>query len=135
MKPGGGMLSHVTIAVSDVMAALAFWEPLMERMGYPRSYWNPEAPAASFRDPDQSRPLFFLVRPFEGEPVPGNGPMVAFLAKDRATVDAVHAMALAAGATDEGAPRLRAYYHPSYYGAYFRDPDGNKICVVCHTPA
>lgn len=128
------MLSHVTIAVNDVMAALAFWEPIMERMGFPRSYWNPEAPAASFRHPEHARPLFFIVRPFEGEPVAGNGPMVAFLAEDRATVDAVHAMALAAGAVDEGAPGARPWYHADYYGGYFRDPDGNKICVVCHKP-
>ncbi|MEA1157410.1 VOC family protein, partial [Klebsiella pneumoniae] len=36
---------------------------------------------------------------------------------------------------DEGAPGLRTHYHPNYYGAYLRDPDGNKVCVVCHKPA
>jgi hypothetical protein len=42
---------------------------------------------------------------------------------------------MSAGAKDEGAPGLRTHYHPNYYGAYLRDPDGNKICVVCHKPA
>jgi predicted lactoylglutathione lyase len=47
-------------------------------------------------------------------------------------VDRCHALALELGGRDEGAPALRPQYHASYYGAYFRDPDGNKLCVVCH---
>ena len=54
---------------------------------------------------------------------------------NRAAVDAFHAAALAAGGTDEGPPGVREHYHPNYYGAYVRDPDGNKICVVCHHSA
>ncbi|MGR3323615.1 MAG: VOC family protein [Pseudooceanicola sp.] len=129
------MLSHVTIAVRDVEAALDFWTPVMERLGFSRSFWDPERPAASFRDLDLPRPLFFLTRPFAGDPAPGNGPMVGFLAKDRASVDAAHALALELGATDEGAPGLRPEYHAHFYGCYFRDPDGNKICVAVHDPA
>ena len=44
----------------------------------------------------------------------------------------VGALALAQGGSCEGAPGVRAHYHAHYYGAYFRDPDGNKLCVVCH---
>jgi predicted lactoylglutathione lyase len=58
--------------------------------------------------------------------------MTAFLANDRGTVDLVHAAALAAGGQDDGAPGLRPQYHENYYGAYFRDLDGNKLCVACH---
>jgi lactoylglutathione lyase len=61
--------------------------------------------------------------------------MVAFLASSRAQVDRVHTLALSLGGQDEGAPGLRPDYHPHYYGAYFRDPDGNKLCVACHEPA
>ena len=43
-------------------------------------------------------------------------------------------LGLARGATDEGAPGLRPHYHADYYGAYLRDPDGNKLCCVCHRP-
>ena len=58
--------------------------------------------------------------------------MTAFLANDREAVDAAYAVALANGGTSEGPPGLRPEYHQNYYGAYFRDPDGNKLCVVCH---
>jgi hypothetical protein len=47
-------------------------------------------------------------------------------------VDKAHAFAMKEGGRDEGAPGVRAHYHPNYYGAYFRDPEGNKLCVVCH---
>jgi catechol 2,3-dioxygenase-like lactoylglutathione lyase family enzyme len=50
-------------------------------------------------------------------------------------VDRTHAIALANGGVCEGLPGFRPEYHPHYYGAYFRDPDGNKICVCCHDPA
>ena len=56
---------------------------------------------------------------------------VAFSA-DRATVDAFHAAALAAGGTDNGPPGLRADFHPHYYAAFVRDPEGNNVEVVCH---
>jgi catechol 2,3-dioxygenase-like lactoylglutathione lyase family enzyme len=60
---------------------------------------------------------------------------VAFVAKDRATVDAFHRAALAAGGTDHGAPGLREHYHPGYYGAFVLDPDGHNVEAVCHRPA
>ena len=61
--------------------------------------------------------------------------MVALMAASRAMVDHAHAVALAQGATCEGPPGPRPEYHAHYYGAYFRDPDGNKLCVCCHDPA
>ena len=77
-----------------------------------------------------------MVRPYDKkDATPGNGVTVAFEAPTREAVDAFHAAALAAGATDEGPPGIREHYHPSYYGAYVRDLDGNKLCVVCHKPA
>ncbi|MFS2019587.1 VOC family protein, partial [Massilia sp. CT11-108] len=59
----------------------------------------------------------------------------ALLAPDRAAVDAAYEIALAHGGRGDGAPGLRPDYHEHYYGAYVRDPDGNKLCVVCHDPA
>jgi len=56
------------------------------------------------------------------------------VAKDRASVDAFHREALAAGGKDNGAPGLRPQYHPNYYGAFVLDPDGHNIEAVCHTP-
>lgn len=57
---------------------------------------------------------------------------VAFVAESRAQVDAFYEAAMAAGGTDNGPPGLRAHYHPTYYGAFVRDPDGHNIEVVCH---
>jgi catechol 2,3-dioxygenase-like lactoylglutathione lyase family enzyme len=65
---------------------------------------------------------------------PTSGLHAAFAARSRAEVDAFHSAALAAGATDNGAPGLRPHYHPNYYGAFVRDFDGNNIEAVCHEP-
>ena len=54
--------------------------------------------------------------------------------RDRASVDRMHAAAIAAGGTDNGPPGLREHYHPSYYGAFVLDPDGHNIEAVCHRP-
>ena len=72
--------------------------------------------------------------------VPGEGGLnkplhIAIATKDRAAVDAFHKAALAAGATDNGAPGIRAHYHPNYYGAFVLDPNGHNIEAVCHAPA
>ncbi|CAH0064361.1 VOC family protein [Stenotrophomonas geniculata] len=64
-----------------------------------------------------------------------HGVHVAFACASRAQVDAFHAAALAAGGRDNGAPGLRPWYHPDYYGAFVLDPDGNNIEAVCHRPA
>jgi catechol 2,3-dioxygenase-like lactoylglutathione lyase family enzyme len=60
---------------------------------------------------------------------------VAFLARDRATVDAFYEAAIGAGGRDNGAPGIRTHYHPNYYGAFVFDPDGHNIETVCHAPA
>ena len=83
------------------------------------------------RDIQAGKPSFWVS---EGEVV--TGPMhVAFLAADRAQVDAFHAAALAAGGTDNGAPGVRPHYHPNYYAAFVLDPDGRNVEAVCHAPA
>ena len=60
--------------------------------------------------------------------------MIAFMAASRSHVRMAHAAALANGGACEGEPGLRPDYHDHYYGAYFRDPDGNKLAVACHEP-
>ena len=79
--------------------------------------------------------MFVIGKPFNGlAPAQGNGNMTAFLAKSRADVHRIHEIVLTHGGTCEGKPGLRPEYHEHYYGSYFRDPDGNKIAVACHTP-
>jgi catechol 2,3-dioxygenase-like lactoylglutathione lyase family enzyme len=126
------MFSHVFIGTADFERALAFYGPLMARLGIAQRFCDRSRPWAGWQMPGQARPLFLVGAPLEGEHAAGNGQMTAFLAPDRATVDGVHALALAHGGSCAGAPGLRPEYHVDYYGAYFRDPDGNKLCVACH---
>ncbi|GAB4068439.1 VOC family protein [Ancylobacter sonchi] len=126
------MFSHVRVGVSDYERALAFYAPLMDLLGHALKFAEPENDWAGWKPADADRPLFLIGGPFSGAHDPGNGQMAAFLAPDRATVARWHALALELGGADEGAPGLRPHYHANYYGAYVRDPDGNKLCVCCH---
>jgi len=129
------MLSHIFVGVSDFDRALAFYNPLMTALGIAPRFCERDRPWAGWQSTPGPRPLFLIGKPYnEQESQPGNGQMVAFLAETRAIVDQAHAVALQHGGTSEGAPGLRPEYHAHYYGAYFRDPDGNKLCVACHTP-
>ncbi len=129
------MLSHVHIGIADYDRALAFYSALLAELGLERRFAERDKGWAGWRSPGVARPLFLIGRPFDGRAADaGNGQMIALLAPDRATVDRCHALALSLGGRDEGAPGLRPHYHADYYGAYFRDPDGNKLCVCCHQP-
>ena len=127
------MISHVCIGVRDFDRAFAFYSEVMSALGHPLKFRELDRPWAGWMAKDQPRPLFIIGKPYDGNAAQsGNGQMVALLAQDRASVDRVYVVALANGATCEGAPGLRPDYHPDYYGAYFRDLDGNKIGVCCH---
>lgn len=130
------MYSHIFIGISDFDRALAFYRPVMQALGLVERFCEPQKPWAGWQSTQGGRPLFLIGRPHDGQPhQPGNGQMTAFLAADRPTVDAVHAAALAHGGRCEGPPGPRPHYHAHYYGAYFRDPDCNKLAVACHEPA
>ncbi|NRT56263.1 VOC family protein [Sphaerotilus uruguayifluvii] len=127
------MFSHVFVGVSDFDRAMAFYRPVMEALGLPLRFVEAERPWAGWQSTPGPRPLFLIGRPFDGlAHDPGNGQMTAFLAGSREQVDRVHAVALAHGGRCDGPPGLRPHYHPDYYGAYVRDPDGNKLAVACH---
>lgn len=124
------MFSHVTLGTNDWARAKPFWQAVMVTLGQPVLFEHDRGIAYG----EPTGPKIFIGPAFDGKPATnGNGTHVAFLAKDRATVDAFHAVALEHGGTDEGAPGLRPHYHPNYYGAYVRDPDGNKLQAVCHS--
>ncbi|WP_019996405.1 ribbon-helix-helix domain-containing protein [Aureimonas ureilytica] len=133
--PAHVMLSHVYIGVRDFDRALRFWAAVAREMNLRFRFEEPERGWAGWQPAEADRPLFLIGRPFDGEPASvGNGAMVAFQLGSREAVDKTHALALALGGQDEGAPGPRPHYHPHYYGAYFRDPDGNKIGLACHRP-
>ena len=125
------MFSHVTLGTNDWAKARPFWIAVMDVLGHPIMFERPGGIAFGL----PVGPKTFIGPAFDQQPAsPGNGVHVAFLANDRDAVDAFHAAALAHGGSDEGAPGLRSHYHPNYYGAYVRDPDGNKLQAVCHAP-
>lgn len=128
------MFSHAFVGISDFDRSLAFYTPLMEALGIQPRFCDRSRPWAGWQSSPGPRPLFLIGKPYDQQaPSPGNGNMVAFLAETRAVVDQAFRIALAHGGTPEGPPGLRPEYHEHYYGAYFRDPDGNKLCVVCHS--
>ena len=127
------MFSHVTIGTSDVAKAKGFYDKLLGPLGLVR---HADYPEAFGYGPAGGRPQIWIVRPLDkNTATAGNGITVGLEAANRAAVDAAHKAGLGAGGKDEGAPGIRAHYHPNYYGAYLRDPDGNKVCIVCHKPA
>lgn len=129
------MFSHLTLGVQDLDRAIRFYSPILETLNLELKFNEPEMFWAGWKMPGEEGPLFVICHPFNDQPAhAGNGHMVAFAAATRALVDTCYKSALAQGGTCEGPPGLRPQYHPDYYGAYFRDPDGNKICVCCHKP-
>lgn len=127
------MYSHIFVGVTDFERAFAFYQPVMATLGLELRFKENHKPWAAWHSADGNRPFFIISCPFDGEThVPGNGQMIAFLAVSRNHVDEVYRAAIAAGAHSEGLPGLRPEYHPHYYGAYFRDLDGNKLAVASH---
>jgi catechol 2,3-dioxygenase-like lactoylglutathione lyase family enzyme len=120
------MIDHVTIDVRDLDAARRFYEQALRPLGY--SQIGQFGEAVGFGT-GEGMPDFWISR--RGEPGPTH---VALRSPDRASVDAFHEAAMAAGGEDNGAPGLREHYHPTYYAAYVKDPDGNNLEAVCHRP-
>lgn len=123
------MFSHVTIGTRDLDRAAAFYDAVLAPLGITRVPGKYPGWAAWQRSGEPQK--LWVGLPHDKQPASvGNGCMTAFTAPSRASVDAAHAAAIAAGGADEGAPGTRAGYAPDYYGAYVRDPDGNKLHFV-----
>lgn len=132
------MFSHVTLGVSDLARAGAFYDALLLPLGLVRRPVMPDGGPASlcWHKPGDPLPRFYAYLPFDRRPCSaGNGTMVAFLAPAPDAVERSHAGALAAGGVDDGPPGPRERYGPDYFGAYLRDPDGNKVHIVYRGPA
>jgi catechol 2,3-dioxygenase-like lactoylglutathione lyase family enzyme len=123
------MLDHVGLDVSDYERSKAFYEKALAPLGL-TLMMEPVPEVGGFGDGHM--PFFWIGKRGRG---PESGVHVAFVAEDRETVDAFHAAALEAGGADNGGPGIREIYHPTYYGAFVLDPDGNNVEVVCHKPA
>jgi catechol 2,3-dioxygenase-like lactoylglutathione lyase family enzyme len=120
------MLSHVSLGTRDADRAAAFYDPVLAVLGL-RKLQERDGSV----DYGSTMIEFSLEKPTDGKPASvGNGVHVAFAAASRKQVDAFYRVALANGGSDAGAPGLRPEYDANYYGAFVRDPDGNKIEAV-----
>ena len=124
------MYSHVTLGTNDMRRAEAFYDAIMTVLEHPVLFKVPDV-ALAYGEPTGEK--LFILHPYDKQAArPGNGVHAAFKTDSREKVDRFYRAALANGGSDEGPPGLRTHYHPNYYGAYVRDPDGNKIQAVCH---
>ena len=123
------MIHHLSLGTNNLERARAFYDPVLALLGL-----------RLLKEDDKSLDygvgmvLFSLETPVDGKPAtPGNGVHVAFTAEDPGMVDEFYRIALAHGGTGDGEPGLRPEYNANYYGAFVRDPDGNKIEAVTHS--
>ena len=127
------MIDHTGVSVSDYSKSLAFYTAALGAIGIVKVMEIPasvtgDTDVAGFGPPGKAE--FWI-----GKGTPNQPPIhIAFRVDSRAAVDAFYQAAIAAGGRDNGAPGVRAYYHPDYYGAYVLDPDGHNIEAVCHLP-
>jgi len=121
------MIDHVVFWVTDMTRAKAFYDRALQPLSLRRITGDDHA-FAGYGVPGKG---YFWIGPAK---TPPTGTHVAFAAPDRATVDAFHEAALAAGGSDNGKPGLRPQYTPTYYGAFVLDPDGHNIEAVCYAP-
>jgi catechol 2,3-dioxygenase-like lactoylglutathione lyase family enzyme len=121
------ILHHVSVGVADVERAGRFYDAVLKTLGYKR-YWEIMPYAIAYGEDGCE---FWVQRPHNQKAAePGNGPHIAFKAGSIEAVQRFYKAALANGGIDDGAPGPRPDYGPDYYGAFVRDPDGNKIEAV-----
>lgn len=130
-------LDHVSIGVTSMKRSKTFYDTVLAPLGM-RAVMPVEIGGqlvgVGYGD-DPAKADFWIGTPVNGQPATmGNGVHVAFHAKTRAAVDDFYLAALDQGGIEDGKPGVRGHYHPSYYGAFVRDPDGNKIEACCHAP-
>ncbi len=122
------MIGYVTIGALDTEKSGKFYDAVLGAIGYARNMTDGSWLGYGAKGSDKSE--IYICPPFDEKPAhAGNGIMIALRAKTQDEVRAAHAIALKNGVTDEGAPGPRPANSKDYYGAYMRDPVGNKLCV------
>ncbi len=125
------MIDHVSVAVRDLGKAESFYTALLAPLGLAKLGEWPDANIGF----GKKYPEFWLNQRSEMDRVAeDSGIHICLRAPDTAAVDAFHAAALTAGGRSDGAPGLRPQYHATYYAAFIRDPDGNRIEAVTFVP-
>ncbi|KXK62200.1 glyoxalase [Micromonospora rosaria] len=121
------MIDHLGIQVRDVPTSRAFYDTVLAPLGARRMLEYGDVLGYGVETPD------FWLSP-AGSPDAVPEAHIAFTAPSRAAVQAFHDAAVAAGAEVLHAPRIWPEYHPTYFGAFVRDPDGHNVEAVCHAP-
>lgn len=130
-------LDHVSIGVTSIKRSKAFYDAVLAPLGMvavmPVNAGGQLVGVGYGSDPEHA--TFWIGMPVNGQAATmGNGVHIALNARERAAVDDFYLAALDQGGIEDGKPGLREQYHPSYYAAFVRDPDGNKIEACCHKP-
>lgn len=132
------MFRYICLGTNDLARAARFYDATMATLGHSRCDtsgepgWEGWLGWGIYERQGAVESALWVCPPFDGKAAGvGNGTMVALTASSHAEVDAFHAAAMAHGGACEGAPGLRLHYQPDFYAAYVRDPDGNKLAVVC----
>lgn len=128
------MIDHTGVNVSNFDLSKAFYEKALAPLGYKVLMEVAAEESGGYRGAGfgvPPKPDFWVGSGSANSPAVH----VAFRAGNRAEVNAFYKAAIAAGGKDNGPPGLRPHYHPNYYGAFVRDPDGHNIEAVCHDPA
>ena len=121
------MIGYVTLGTNDLNKAASFYDVLLAELGGKRAL---ELERGIIWSAGLNAPRFGVFKPFDGKPATvGNGVMISFAVASPDKVTAVYDKALELGAKDEGAPGPRG--DNGFFGAYFRDLDGNKLCAFC----
>ena len=124
------ILTHVTVGTNEMQKAGQFYDKVLGTLGIKR-VMEIEGRGIMY---GVDAPEFIVLHPINGQTAThANGGTIGFTAPTRAAVHAFHEQALANGGVCEGAPGRREF-SPTAYGAYVRDPDGNKLCTFCYAP-
>jgi catechol 2,3-dioxygenase-like lactoylglutathione lyase family enzyme len=126
------MLDHVSLGVTDLELSRRFYDAALRPLGLVRIV-DFQGRGSDYGAMAGQLGVEFTITA-EPDVTTPSGMHVCFRAPDRASVCAFHEAALAAGGHDDGAPGIRSQYHPDYYAAFVRDPDGHRIEAVCHAP-
>ena len=126
------MFDHLSIGVSDLDGAIAFYDAALGALGLVRLSGNKRSACYGPEGFDGEAPFAIIASGNALTPEPGLH--LAFAAPHREAVNAFYNAALRAGGTDDGPPGIRAHYNPGYYAAFVLDPDGHRLEAVVHEP-
>ena len=131
------MFDHLSLGVSDFAKSLAFYDATLKPLGLTQMFALADRGIAAYNGPNGTS-FWIYAKDSDQKPlglIPSPARFhLAFSAPNRAAIDRFHAAAIAHGGSDEGAPGIRSQYHPNYYAAFVRDPDGYKLEAVSHQP-